>query len=563
PPPPPPPPQPDPEPEPDPGEPVPTPDPEDPPEDEPEPTPTPDPRRIPTEADKKKSGLSIWQRWWEIHRWKYARAEQATPVTTPSWEGDQENRLKLFLTEALKHRYFDVRSAAALALGKAKESGPTSVLLDLVKDSHPTVRESAVLALGMCGAKKGIPQLKKILEKSGSGDRLKIHAALALGLINDTSNGNLLLQIARNSRASDEVRGAAFLALSLMKYEPAALEMVTLISARAVKDELLGTAATALAKMGIKVLKVGKKKIDVVEFLFRALETYRKERALRQSIALAIPELLPLPDRTKSTAVRRLLRVLATERDDNTRGFLVLGLGELAKESPDRAYALKILRRTLTREKDREVKALAALATAIANDREAIQPLRSLFLKRGTPTSVRSAIALALGLLGDIDSTKDFVKEIEGRGDPVLKGYCCMALGLMGEKKNLEALPVLRRVVLEGKIPEVRAAAAMALARLGARDALDILLSAMREENHYFRLSAIMAVGYFRHTKALDPLIELFKSDEVNDEARAIILVALGHISEKGEVPVLKRISAYYNFLQTRFHTLHQIARLL
>jgi HEAT repeat protein len=155
------------------------------------------------------------------------------------------------------------------------------------------------------------------------------------------------------------------------------------------------------------------------------------------------------------------------------------------------------------------------------------------------------------------------VREIEGRGDPTMKGYCCMALGLMGERQNREALPVLQKVVKEGKIPEVRAAAAMALARLGVQDALDVLLTAIREENHYFRLSAIMAVGYFRNTKAIQPLIDLFRSDEVNDEARAIILVALGYIAEKREVPALKSISSHYNFLQFRFGTLHRIARLL
>ncbi|MHC4598494.1 MAG: HEAT repeat domain-containing protein, partial [Planctomycetota bacterium] len=262
-------------------------------------------------------------------------------------------------------------------------------------------------------------------------------------------------------------------------------------------------------------------------------------------------------------AVKRLAWCLATERDDTTRGFLLLALGECSREAPDRAYALTMIRGILQKERNRDVKCFAALAAAIARDREAIQILRGFFLKRGGAMELRSSAALALGLLGDAGSTKEFVREIEGRGDPKIKGYCCMALGLMGEKQNLEALPVLRKVLTNGKIPEVRAAAAMALANLGLQDALEVLLIAVREENHYFRLSAVMAVGYFRNTKAVKPLIELFRSREPNDEARAIILVALGYIAEKGDEPALKRISSHYNFLQFRFGTLHRIAKLL
>ena len=69
---------------------------------------------------------------------------------------------------------------------------------------------------------------------------------------------------------------------------------------------------------------------------------------------------------------------------------------------------------------------------------------------------------MGLGLLKDVSFTKSLVDTISGKGSPELKGYCCIALGLMGAKDNKEALPTLRTVLDEGNIPELRAAAAMA-----------------------------------------------------------------------------------------------------
>ena len=76
-------------------------------------------------------------------------------------------------------------------------------------------------------------------------------------------------------------------------------------------------------------------------------------------------------------------------------------------------------------------------------------------------------------------------------------------------------------------------------------------------------MSAVMAVGFFRNTDAVEPLIKLYESGEANDELKAIICVALGHIAEKADVPVLKRVSRHYNFRLIRFRILKQIMELL
>ncbi|MCU0723392.1 MAG: HEAT repeat domain-containing protein, partial [Planctomycetes bacterium] len=126
-----------------------------------------------------------------------------------------------------------------------------------------------------------------------------------------------------------------------------------------------------------------------------------------------------------------------------------------------------------------------------------------------------------------------------------------------------DAYPALKKVLRENPIPEVRAAAAVALARLGIRDALDLLLESLSADNRYFRMSAVLAVSQFRDDRALKPLMDLYRSDRVNDEERAIVLVALGNTADPSEVPAMKRIASRYNFLTERFGVLLQIVRLL
>jgi len=335
-----------------------------------------------------------------------------------------------------------------------------------------------------------------------------------------------------------------------------------MIQQRSVRDELLGTASTAIAKSGFREIALGGKKVDVAEFLLRALETYQKEKALHRAVALGLPELAPIRGPAEAKAVRRLVQAFAQEKDTATRGFLLLGLAEIAREHPDRAYAFQVIRQAIQTERNREVQAFAALAAGLASDREALPALRLLFVREGS-SRVRSAAALALGLLCDRASHTDLVREIGGKCEPSLKGYCCLALGMMGEGENPEAYSALRKILLENNVPEVRAAAAVALARLGAKDALELLLGTLTAESRYFRMTAVMAVSQFRDEKTLKPLMDLYRSPRVNDEERAIVLTALGNVADASEVPALKRLASRADFLAERFRVLQQIMRLL
>jgi HEAT repeat protein len=250
------------------------------------------------------------------------------------------------------------------------------------------------------------------------------------------------------------------------------------------------------------------------------------------------------------------------DRNTDVKCLTLMAIAELAKEGKALNSAQYIFRSKLIREKNHKIKSFAALAAGLSKDRESIDVLRKI-LQGGSNPSLRSAAAVGLGLLKDVGSTGALVQMLEKKTDKNLKGYCCISLGLMGTKDNKKALPKLKEIVTKSSDPELKAAAAMALTQLGESNVVKVLIDLLHDSNSYFKMSAIMAIGAFRDLSTVSPLIDLFNSDGVNDETRAIIMVALGHIGESREVPVLKSIGLHFNFLNEMFPTILQIVNLL
>ncbi|MHC5020407.1 MAG: HEAT repeat domain-containing protein, partial [Planctomycetota bacterium] len=107
----------------------------------------------------------------------------------------------------------------------------------------------------------------------------------------------------------------------------------------------------------------------------------------------------------------------------------------------------------------------------------------------------------------------------------------------------------LTEIVENVNIPEVKAAAALALSKIGSSpEALQTLRKALQDRNRYFKMSAIVALGYFRDQGTVKDFMQLYKR-ESNYEVRALSVVALGYIGEDAPVPVLRQISMDFNHL--------------
>ena len=172
-------------------------------------------------------------------------------------------------------------------------------------------------------------------------------------------------------------------------------------------------------------------------------------------------------------------------------------------------------------------------------------------------------VMVGLGLMKDVASKKDIATVVAANGNADLRGYCCVALGLLGEN-DPGVTKYLVEIVQHVNVPELKAAAALALAKLGAsREALETLKESLKDRNRYFKMSAIMAIGYFRDWGTVADLQQMVKT-ETNPEARAIGVVALGYIGESASVPVLKQISEDFNYITVflNMKSVDQILRL-
>ncbi len=549
--------------------PEPTPDPEPAPSPTPEPAPPdngPAPTDDPRKDDPRWSGSqksiekATWKQWWEINNWRYTRpARKEAAVTGP--ESDVRLRLVKFLEKQLQHSYFDVRSAAAIALGKIQAREAASSIMRLMDDPNPITAESAVLALGMTRDSQALPALAAMVADRKKPLRLRIHAAVALGIAGDEAASSRLEELVSAENENEEVKAAALLALSLLKTERAGMVMTGQLTAERARRDLKAVAATGLGKLGGRTLKFGKQELETVKYLLYLLQTMSREETVRQSAAISISALAPASEMEPKLLVRSLAFAM-NDKDLDTRNFLLMALAETARAGKAQEEARAVIRGMLLKAGGQSETGFACVAAGLAQDRQSIPHLRKLLESAPSP-DVRAAAAVGLGLIKDIGATPALLEIIGSKGDTVLRGYCCVALGVMAGDENREALPVLKKILSSEPDPELRAASSVALARLGDPEALRILLAALSDRNQYFRMSAVMSIGHLRDMAAIEPLIELYESQGVNDELKAIICVALGNIADPSPEPALKKIGEYYNFMLTRFTILKQIVNLL
>jgi HEAT repeat protein len=508
-----------------------------------------------------------WKTWWEINRWRFTWTPRRDGVATNGEGAPTDLKfLSEFLVECLGHKNYDVRGSAALALGKAGsrfKDTAVPALEKLTKDRHWVASESAVLALGMLGAKTSVPRLLEILKDKKEKNRLRAHGAVALGLIGEKSAARTMIDLLKRPKVDEQVKASCMLGLALMKEESAALTLLGFMTRRSEKEDLRAMAATALGKMGFTQVRSGRRKVDVVQELVRVLASGKKEKKLKLSAIMAVSALGPSEKVSADKLVDTLGRLYTKRSNADVRSFILLAIAELGCDGPALNRARILVRNVLRAESNGDLLSFACIAAGLSKDRDAIRFVRDVFKKKSNP-EVRSAAAVSLGLLKDVASTELLLATISGKGAPELKGYCCIALGLMGVKDNMEALPKLRDILENGHIPELRAAAAMGLTLLGDTGAVKILMKAVDEGNTYIRKTIIMGVGFFRDVSTVKALTELYgKKRGVNDATRAIIVTALGYITEEAEMPILKKLATHYNHLLFKYDALLQMVKLL
>lgn len=138
---------------------------------------------------------------------------------------------------------------------------------------------------------------------------------------------------------------------------------------------------------------------------------------------------------------------------------------------------------------------------------------------------VREAAVKALGEIGS-DAEEAVPALIEAVDDDYLAWEAVNALGRIGGESALRALS---EALLSDEDMGVRMRAAMALRRIGDRDAVPALIKALADEDEYVRVSAAAALGEIGDQTA-SPALEVALGD-VSDIVRQAATRALKSIN--------------------------------
>ncbi|MFC1855806.1 HEAT repeat domain-containing protein [Thermodesulfobacteriota bacterium] len=144
-----------------------------------------------------------------------------------------------------------------------------------------------------------------------------------------------------------------------------------------------------------------------------------------------------------------------------------------------------------------------------------------------SPPSVSGAVIMALGKIGDARAIEPLTAKLRSGG-----AFAANALIMFGKAAKDPLLSVLKGDNAEGKIAIVRS-----LSNLNDQWAIDILLTALKNDHFFVRLNAYSALARKNDTRFLTPL--LFTLKDIPENFRKVHLEAIVKMKEKAVLPLI------------------------
>ncbi|MHC4598853.1 MAG: HEAT repeat domain-containing protein [Planctomycetota bacterium] len=306
----------------------------------------------------------------------------------------QVQQLTSELMKNLDDKYFDVRAASAIGLGKLGKNTPQirAKLEKLLRDKNLDVQESAALALGMIKAVESTNVLSDVLRNKRNKRGFRCFAAVALGLMKNPATLQVLQKTYHAADSKPEVKAGCLLGLGLLQDERAAYTLWPVITGN-FAEELQSFAVTSLAKIGTTKItfRQGRRSrdVDVVDLFEKRLLRKQTRTNVRRSMAMALGSI-----GREDSSIKALQQAYRLDRDKGVKGFSLLSLALMKKSDANKMVVRDVLRRALTRERDNIVRGFLALAVGLTEDQEAGKALLDVFNKdrnpvRPSPTSAR------------------------------------------------------------------------------------------------------------------------------------------------------------------------------
>lgn len=423
-------------------------------------------------------------------------------------------------------------------------------------------RESAVLALGLLpdlddGARA---EVRRILLAAVADDALRTRertwAAVALGLRRDTDAANPLLELLPLRYPDDNVPCGIVAGLGLIgdgRARPA-LEKILLegrLHGRDLPPRVRSCACFALGKLGDPA---------ALPAVLKVLGSRRTGALVQRSAALAAGALGEnAPPDARAEAVDTLLKaVRRASVDATTRNFALISLGRIGTE----AALLALLDEAENGPHDARAFAALGLSTRIwyadhaAREPDGVDPglRRRIVLKladlaaRIRDTETRAAFLLARGLVKDANARDELVEIVTRPGDATLRGFACVALGLLGDACP-EVKDALYVALAERTNVDLRRDAATGLGLLRDAATVSHLLDQLRDASSFVvQGQLVTAIGTIGDRRALAPLVSLLEDTKQPAQVRALAAVGLGLIGDALPLPALARLSRDYNY---------------
>ena len=517
-----------------------------------------------------------WDFWWDLNEERFlnlksvvrsqaAASDNSDTILGGVMGGDDvaevtarqiRNEILPTLKQALKDSYYDTRAAAVIALGKVADSSDVDAMeaiKALLKDSDNRVRESSCLGLGILGSKEAIPHLLDVAKNTKAGRKLvgrdtgdvltrtRAFATVALGLIGsreDLSDDVMkeLLTLTTTKGANKDLQVGAAVALQLMNRQDVVPQLIEIFSDAEQDKYARSHVGIALGKMDAKA----------------AIPTFRNflgDKSNYVAYASAIG-LGMLADSSDKDTIKALQRTATNGRDVGTRNFSLMALAEIGGGAA-RSTLLDNARKGKTVHQ-KTFGALGAGVTGYLHKEEVNlmgQTLLDLFKKEKAP-AVRSAQAVALGLLSYEPAREVIRKAIGNTSDPMLQGHLCTALGLLDDQ---DAIPTIQKLVSQRGDPDLRKNAAIALGLLRDRGAVDVLKKVISESQKSKAIlgAATVAMGYIGDRSAVPVLVDFVENPKQvhQDVTRAFATVALGFLGDKDALPILSKIHENSSYL--------------
>jgi HEAT repeat protein len=433
-----------------------------------------------------------------------------------------------FLLDALKDPSFEVRTAAAVALGKAGDPAALEPLRKSFQtDEHNDVRDAAILGVGLLGKEEAVPYLEMVLADDRLSTRHRSFAAFSLGLIGGKRAAKVLVDAVTLDDGLRHREDSPYLASIFLGMGFCGDASVLPTLRRAAKDRGYDEQVRAFIWLALGRAKDK----DSVPLFVEALAQPQERIALQRAAAVALGR---AGDAKDTSATGALFDAMKGSKDPLVRHYAAVSLGGFADDRL-RAELRKHFAKCETGDRP-----FTALALGVAQDDEAAPLLRQALAEERNE-NVQGAYAIALGMLSDFAARSVLEEQVKNRGRIWAQGYCALAIGMA---RITDSAPVLRKELEATRDPRLRANLAVGLGLLHDAKAREWFFETLRSDGTlYERGGAAMALGLLRINEAVPLLVAVWRDKKEKDLMRAYAVVALGILADPSDPPKLARFS--------------------